>query len=595
MKRLLFLLSLIWPSLLLAQKVLVIEYNDGTKRAEDINRISQITLSSSSEWQEDRVADEVSRGLQAYYTFDLEHAEDLQGYYPGFMNGGSFILDTPNSGGKALNLKEGQFVNIPYIPLNGRNTYSISLWLKDFGTGCIFKSQGGNYIYGPSLFVTPDMKLKYQTGYGASYSSVTFNTDLSSFQSDQWIMVTVVTETAPSGSSSYSGTSTLYINGQRADSGTCRTSDNAGSAMMVIGGYQEANLTSKLAEPMKIDNLRLYSIALTDEEVSTIYERESHLNNITVSTQNLLFDTQTDVKSFIVSNHASYPIKYSVSTIIEGIDITPSSGTIPAESSITVSAKVAQRTQSGYKNGTITVVAEKAKYAIMTEVLDGTGTESKIAVPRGLCAYYTFDDGSAKNVAQTEGVGTCTGGRYVSDTPNGKGKALYLNQKDYVTIDWAPLDGKRTYTFSMWVKDFGVGCLFKSFGGSNLYGPSLFVTENGKWLYQTGYGESYSGITYSPNVAPFQANEWTMLTVVTKSESTSSSNGTSILYINGRRAGMEFSRTNNNTGSTTMIIGGQRTTQANSLWAEAMTVDNIRLYTDALTDEEVAELYAAEK
>lgn len=596
MKRLIvFFLCVLSLSMLWGQRVMVIEYENGLKRAEYLNQISQITFPEPSEWHDNQTPEEVSRGMQAYYTFDLEQAEDWQGNCPGFMNGGSFILDTPNMGGKALLLKEGEFVNIPYIPLNGRSTYTISIWVKDFGTGCIFKSIGDN-IYGPSLFVTADMKLHYYTGISATYSSIKFNTDLSAFQTDQWTMLTVVTETEPTSSSTYNGTSTLYVNGKRADSGTCRTSSNSGSALMVIGGHEGVNLTSKLAEPMKVDNLRLYSVALTDDEIKAIYERESQLNSITVSTQRMVLDANTDQQSFSVYNQTSLPTKYSVSTTVGNLNISPSSGEIPAMSAVEVTAKVDNRNQTDYESGIISIVAEKAKYAIMTEIYRGSQFEvGKIAVPRSLCAYYTFDDGNANNMMQAEGHGVCTGGRYVTDTPNGKGKALYLKEKDYVDLPWAPLDGKSSYSFSMWVKDFGVGCLFKSLG-KNLYGPSLFVTEQGKWLYQTGTSEKYSSVTYSLDVAPFQRDEWTMLTVVTETPPSSSSTttGTSTLYINGRRAGSGFSRTSDK-GATSMMIGGQRTLSASSLWAEAMTVDNIRLYSVALTDNEVAAIYAAEK
>ena len=219
----------------------------------------------------------VTRGLLAYYTFDNSNANDSRGNYNGFKNGGSFITDTPNGSGKALSLKSNQYISIGYAPLNEKKTYTFSMWVKDFGTGCLFKTLGGSYLYGPSLVITEAMKLQYHTGYGPAYSSVVFNTDLSNFQSGEWTMLTIVTETPPSMSSSTNGTSTLYINGQRAESGSSRTSDNKNGISMTIGG-QAGGSNAAWADPMKVDNVRIYSVALTDDEVASIYQYESASN-----------------------------------------------------------------------------------------------------------------------------------------------------------------------------------------------------------------------------------------------------------------------------------------------------------------------------
>jgi hypothetical protein len=43
-----------------------------------------------------------------------------------------------------------------------------------------------------------------------------------------------------------------------------------------------------------------------------------------------------------------------------------------------------------------------------------------------------------------------------------------------------------------------------------------------------------------------------------------------------------------------MILGGQLGTQSNSAWSDPMKLDNVRIYGVALSDEEVAEIYASE-
>ena len=209
----------------------------------------------------------VVRGLVAYYNFNSSNADDAIGNYHGFMNGGSFITDTPSGTGKALYLKQKQYVSIGSAPIDGRTNYTVSMWVKDFGSGCFMLTQKGNYYTAPSLIVTEDVKLKFYTGV-SNYSSTskTYSADMSNFQTGQWVMITIVCE--PSGNSILS---TLYINGRRVDSGTSEKGGASGGTAMTIGGSYGNSIW---AAPMKIDNVRLYSVSLKDDEIAALYDYE---------------------------------------------------------------------------------------------------------------------------------------------------------------------------------------------------------------------------------------------------------------------------------------------------------------------------------
>ena len=209
---------------------------------------------------------DVTRGLQAYYSFDDGTANDSRNGYNGTFNGGTLITDTPNGNGKALFLKKNENVSIPYAPLDGKRNYTVSLWVKDFGTGCPFMCYN-NHLYGPSLIITEEMKLKAYTGSSYNDRYKTFSTNFSSYQSDRWTMITVVVTTEGNNNQ---GTCKLFVNGKRMDTGTTYTYDNSGAISMSIGG----NFNRYISDPMKIDNLRLYSVSLTDDEVSSIYNIE---------------------------------------------------------------------------------------------------------------------------------------------------------------------------------------------------------------------------------------------------------------------------------------------------------------------------------
>lgn len=214
----------------------------------------------------------VTRGLMAYYTFDDGTANDS---YENDINGQlynspTFITETPNGKGKALflnKLKE-QYVNIPTCLVNGKSTYSLSCWLKDFESGIIVSTICGNYYNGPTLRVSQSGKIVMHTGGycndGRFYQG--FTTDISYIQSSAWHHV-VVTVNGPK-EMLY-----LYIDGILVDnvnygSGYIKAEGNK----MQIGGDGEGRL--EYATSMKIDNLRIYGVTLTTEEVQQIYNFE---------------------------------------------------------------------------------------------------------------------------------------------------------------------------------------------------------------------------------------------------------------------------------------------------------------------------------
>ena len=243
-----------------SQNVMIIKYNDGNSRIEEIGNVEELIFAEFGNVEDDTPND-VSRGLVAYYTFDNKDVKDSQGAFHGFQNGGTFILDTPSGDGYALGLKPNQFFSIGSAPLDGRTNYSVSMWVKDFGTGCLIRSPRNKYDKAPSLRVTEDIKLMFCTG-DNNYSGTTFtySADMSNYQAGQWVMLTIVCE--PTNGQIKS---TLYVNGRRADSGVSSRSNAAGGKSMIIGGD----------DSIQIDNIRLYSVALSDEEVMEIYCSEN--------------------------------------------------------------------------------------------------------------------------------------------------------------------------------------------------------------------------------------------------------------------------------------------------------------------------------
>lgn len=324
--------------------------------------------------------------------------------------------------------------------------------------------------------------------------------------------------------------------------------------------------------------------------------------NIELSPQSLTFDKETSQLSFTVFSKTGRTLDYTVANTLQDLlTVSPVSGSLPVRGSqaISVGIKGDRKSITSERNGVITIAIEGNTYNVNVKVEkyeenvtpDPDPTPSSANVTRGLVAYYNFDKGNADD-SRGNYHGFASGGSFITDTPNGNGKALYLKQKQYINVGSAPLDGRKNYTVSLWVKDFGAGVLMKTAKSSLYTGPTLLLTENVVLRYFTGQS-NYSGsyYTFGANLSNYQVGEWVMITIVTEDKGAYNSL-TSTLYINGRKADAGTSNTESASGGTSMVFGGQDR-QGN--WSDAMKMDNIRLYNVALTEEEVEAIYNYEK
>ena len=564
-------------SVAMSQEIMYIEYKDGRSVKTEVNNVNSISFHNLDELPSDPAIADVSRGLLAYYTFDNETVNDTQNHYHGFMEKGTFISDTPNGQGKALFLKRGEKVNIPYNPFNELRNHTLSLWIKDFGSGPIFQVYD-NYVYGPTLYLTEEVKARAYTGSSSYDHYCTFSTDLSSYQSEKWTMISIVTSTEDNNSK---GVCKLYVNGQLMESGTPYTNRNDGAISMSIGGYAWA-----WADPMKIDNLRLYDVALTQEEITSIYNIERQPATISLSPSKLYFDKNTSSQTITITNNSLRLVEFAASSSDKKMNLSVINSYISPKSSKTIDVSIKDRNSiDTYTTASVTIESDGMYSSLPVEIEKGSNaTQVSEEVSRGLQAYYKFDDGTIKD-SRNGYDGNIDGGTFITDTPNGKGKALFIKRGEYANIAYAPLDGKRNHTISLWVKDFGAGFLFQCFDNYR-YAPSLFVTEDMLLRAYTGSSSYDHFKTFKTSLSGVQSDVWTMISVVTSTNGTESL-GEVRLYINGQRVDAGKSYTNRNSDAISMAIGGSD--------SDPMKIDNVRLYGVALTDTEIMEIYNAER
>lgn len=322
--------------------------------------------------------------------------------------------------------------------------------------------------------------------------------------------------------------------------------------------------------------------------------------SVDINPTTLSFDKNTDQLKFTMASNYSRDLDYTISSNLDILTVTPTSGTLTARGQTEVSVTVNDRKNvTTDRNGTITIGMGGNTYVVNVSVAkyeEDVTPPAPISTNRGLLAFYSFDGNNADDMTGNKYHGVVNGGSFITDTPNGKGKALSLKAKEFVNIAYNPLADKTAQTVSMWIKDFNVGTLLKLQNNQNVYTPTFFISENMKLACYYNYTKS-SVCEASTNMNSYQDGQWTMVTLVVSKTGLNGNGatGTMTFYVNGRRID-SVEKVSVSTKGTAMSIGGLIMYGSQELyWNSAFKVDNVRIHGVALTDDEVAAIYEAEK
>ncbi len=207
------------------------------------------------------------------------------------------------------------------------------------------------------------------------------------------------------------------------------------------------------------------------------------------------------------------------------------------------------------------------------------GETTTVRIKDGLTAHYTFDDETCDDLTDSELDGSLYDvPTYVTETPNGNGKALFLNKNKYpeqkLTIPYNPLKGLTTFSVSIWVKDFSAGIFLGVSDGSRWDDyVHFYYKENGMITCSQYYEYEFSGC----NGASLIDGEWHMLTYVQVK-------GNAKLYVDGKLVDNQVTNTSDRGSTGTRMVVDNH-----------MKVDNLRIYNRAINAKEVAAIYKAEK
>ena len=328
---------------------------------------------------------------------------------------------------------------------------------------------------------------------------------------------------------------------------------------------------------------------------------------VTISPTNLSFGKDVNTMSITIKNNGANQQSYNISNIPNYLTLSSESGFVPANGNELIMVTVKQRPERNQNTQLkVTVGTESLPVNIIVQGTndvnieenssDGNGgnggtqpsTPTVNDVTRGLLAYFTFDDGTAKNLKDATNNGTVygTNSTYITDTPNGKGRALSLGNKEYVNIPKNVVEGASAFSISIWAKDFGAGPLYVSTFSDDTWNgsPRLFIDDS-NYFVADGTEEIYdTAERFGLSATNYQSSGWHMFTATF-------GNMKMNLYIDGSLVGSVSSDAKIKGHGSKTCIGGV----AKGIWNNPMKVDNARIYSVMLTDAEVANLYNFER
>lgn len=206
------------------------------------------------------------------------------------------------------------------------------------------------------------------------------------------------------------------------------------------------------------------------------------------------------------------------------------------------------------------------------DVLDGG---SGVNIESGLMAYYTFDNSTADDITENELNGVLNNNPvFISETVSGQGKAVFFNAQkgQYMNIPYSPFSELTSYSFSMWVKDFGYGSFLNVEKRFDFY-----YDEDGGFHMDRNVSNYVDRFVFTYNASPLIDGSWHMISVVSNIDNQQ-------LYVDGNLVASEDAIIRTTSGSSFKMLVDNH-----------MKFDNLRLYNRAISAKEVKAIYNKEK
>lgn len=521
-------------------------------------------------------------------------------------------------------IKTNLYILLSFLTVIACTTSCVETEINDYGSihGTIQNAVNGEALSNVAVTLTPGGKTTV-TGSDGSYQYIdltpgeyTVQAQSSGFQSNSK-SVTVEAGVISrcdiqlmSGSGSIHGTIKNAVNGE-ALSNVAVTLTPGGRTTVTgsDGSYQYINITpGEYTVQAQSNGFQSNSKSVT-VEAGAIGRCDIQLmpgNGVLfIQNPNAQFGLSSTSQSVLLRNTGTDRIDWTVDYNCNWIvAVTPASGSIDANGSATLTIRIDRsRIPDNSELSTIVMVNSTGGNAPIYVSANGsmnTGDASGV-VPNGLYAYYTFEDNSRSVVGGPNA--SIVNPLYMAGAADGT-KSVVLNSQSILNIPEGVID-KSEFAVSFWIKGMKNGHLFhvqtnasNSSGKNNSFtltvnnsGNLHFIVQNYNYWYP-----SYNKIpAFNHNY--LNATEWHHITLSSEFGKTQYARCNTKLYINGEYADMVSEEVNPYDKKD--YGAGIKFTMGGDLYdleaISGMNVDNLRFYQRQLTDDEVAQIYLAER
>ena len=224
---------------------------------------------------------------------------------------------------------------------------------------------------------------------------------------------------------------------------------------------------------------------------------------------------------------------------------------------------------------------------------DETNTSMEQLLAGYLVAKYTFDDGTGKDSSANGYDGILINApTFLSDTPSGTGKAVFLNgfKEQFINIPYSLFSGMHKWSLSFWVKDFGVGSLITGVDPQSHYDtdqtPVFYFENDGHFSENVQYTNRRTSFSYL--YTPIQSSNWHHIVWIC-ADDLSSSNSSHRLYVDGVLVDNTSSYFGLNDRVKKVQIGGN----ADGLYPLFLTakLDNVTIYNTELSSDAIGYIF----
>jgi hypothetical protein len=578
-------------------RVMVCEYN-GTAGTEQYNITSANNNPNNQKTCDGTVP---TNGLLAWYSFNGNANDGSGNGNNGTVNGATLTTDrfgNPNSAYSFNGISDFIVINNTTLANFGTSNFTIAGWVNPSylttpGTSAIFCKRNTG-VYGNFVeFDINNWKIKGEIDESSSgnYSVVASTTSVGL---NTWYFGVFVRE---------SNIIRMYFNGNLEGTTTTpiiQNINNTGQATIgdLSGGGGYASLNGK------IDDIRVYNRALSSCEIMALYNETSTNLIPTVQATNVVF-TNISTNQFSTNwtdgngtNRAVFIKQDSVGTAVPITNTTYSANTaFGSGSQIGTSGWYCIFNGTSHTGGvTITNLLPNTKYRVMVcEYNGGAGAEQynissannnpnnqktcDNSFPlNGLVAWYPFN-GDAIDASGNGNNGTVHGATLTTDRFGNANAAYYFNgTTDYISVNNSPsLNPTDEISISAWVK-WETGGANDYFILSKQYELSRSILLKFRpHIIVSGTPVIFDGQTSIPS------GVWTFVTMVYDGSAVK-------VFFNSTLDGF-VNQTGTIQSSSDPLIIGQRVPASGGMYQFKGSIDDIRIYNQALTDCEIAALY----